>query len=243
MKFIAIPILLLSALVAQAEVTEAFKQSLPLSEKGSISLENINGSVEVVGWDKPELSIEAEKKARNEAGLRDIEIKVQSTPDHIKIETVYKKHLLSGSHGSVRYTVHVPAGASLANIETVNASIKVSAVRGSLKLETVNGSIHVKNLADSGSFETVNGSVEVEADRLPKGAKLTLDTVNGSLDLKLPSDVGASIEADTVNGRVSTDFSLSDKHSKKRHLRGVIGDGAADIELDTVNGSIQVLKR
>ena len=50
---------------ASAKVTEKFSQTYPLDANGSIRLENVNGSVEIIAWDKNEVALEAEKSARN----------------------------------------------------------------------------------------------------------------------------------------------------------------------------------
>ena len=39
-----------------AKVTENFAQTYPLEATGTIHLENVNGSVEIVAWDKAELA-------------------------------------------------------------------------------------------------------------------------------------------------------------------------------------------
>ena len=66
-----------------------------------------------------------------------------------------------------------------------------------------------------------------------------LTTVNGSVMAGLPRTINANIDAETVNGRVDTDFKvkISGKIST-RHLRGIIGEGGPTLKLVTVNGSI-----
>ena len=55
----------------------------------------------------------------------------------------------------------------------------------------------------------------------------------------LPTHINANIDAETVNGRVQTDFPVKIVGKiSPRHLRGTIGTGGATLKLITVNGSI-----
>jgi DUF4097 and DUF4098 domain-containing protein YvlB len=89
----------------------------------------------------------------------------------------------------------------------------------------------------------VNGSIMVAYATLPaKPDEISLDTVNGSCTLKLPANAGFTLDADTVNGRVSCDFPITLQKSGKHDLRGTVGAGGPSIELDSVNGSLTVAK-
>src|SRR5690349_20280840 len=78
-------------LAASAKVTEKFAQRYPLDATGSIRLENINGSVEIIAWDKAEVSLEAEKSANNQDALARMHLKIESTPSKLSIKTEHEK--------------------------------------------------------------------------------------------------------------------------------------------------------
>jgi DUF4097 and DUF4098 domain-containing protein YvlB len=66
-------------------------------------------------------------------------------------------------------------------------------------------------------------------------------TVNGGIDVELPSDVNATVHASTVNGHISTDFPLMIRGKfTNRQLSGAIGQGGPELNLKTVNGSIEL---
>ena len=94
-----------------AEVTETFQQSYPISPTGVLHLQNVNGFVEIIGWDKNEVRVEALKTAPATEDLARITLKIDSTPDRLEIETQHKKTaLLVGTwRGEVSYTLRVPA--------------------------------------------------------------------------------------------------------------------------------------
>ena len=69
-----------------------------------------------------------------------------------------------------------------------------------------------------------------------------LNSVNGSVDLTIPSDSNGEIEASTVSGGIKNDFGLHVNHHQfiGHDLRGELGHGGAHIKLSNVNGHIEV---
>lgn len=241
-----LPSLLLAALAlvatAHATVTEKFSQTYPLNADGVVSLDSINGRVEIVGWDKNEVSVEAEKIASDDAGLKRIEIVVDASPARVAIKTKHEKKWfsLSFKRAEVRYTLRVPATASLRKIDVVNADVTVRGVRGYVDLESVNGSIDADGLTAGGRFDTVNGSIRAAFTKLSAGDRIVLDTVNGSCTATLPADAAFTLKADSVNGSISCDFPITIGKSGRSHLNGAVNGGGAEIVLDSVNGGLSV---
>jgi len=234
-----------TTIAASAKVTEKFAQTYPLDAHGQIRLENVNGSVEIVAWDKAEVSLEAEKSAKNEDALSRMHLKIESTPTRLAIKTEHEKawKFWDNANAQVHYKLMVPAGVSLEKIDVVNSNVHITGVKGALNIDTVNGSIDAKDLSGPGKFDTVNGSITVAYSTLPAHAdEISLDTVNGSCTLKLPASAGFTLDADTVNGHVSCDFPITLAKSGKHDLRGTVGTGGPNVELDSVNGSLTVAK-
>jgi DUF4097 and DUF4098 domain-containing protein YvlB len=69
-----------------------------------------------------------------------------------------------------------------------------------------------------------------------------LNSVNGSVELTIPSDSKAELEASTVSGGISNDFGLQvNNHQFIGHeLRGELGTGGTRIKLNNVNGRIEI---
>lgn len=234
--------LALATTAASAKVTEKFAQTYPLEANGSIRLENVNGSVEIVAWDKAEVSLVAEKSAKNEEGLKRMSLKIESTPQRLFIKTEHEKKwkFWDNMNASVHYKLMVPAGVSLDKIQVVNSHIHVTGIKGSVNVEAVNGSIEAEGLAGPGEFETVNGPIKVSYASLAARPALSLDTVNGSCTLILPADAAFELDADTVNGRVSCDFPITLEKSGRHELRGTVNGGGAKVEMESVNGGLSV---
>jgi len=229
------------ALAANYSASEKFSQTYPFSEKGELSLENINGTVEIIAWDKSGISVEAEKRAGDTDDLQKIIIHVDATPSRLAIKTEYQRTGWFGFSvkGEVRYTVKVPAGIALHKIETVNGQVTVSDVRGPVTASTVNGNINAEGLVAHTSLETVNGNISARFDEVASGQTISLKTVNGSCKLSLPSDAAAYVKAQTVNGGVNSKVPIKQDEARRNKLHGQIGQSpGANIEAESVNGNI-----
>src|SRR4249920_3192659 len=100
-------------------ISKEFNQSYPLQPGGSLELQNVNGTVDVQGWDRNEVEVRAVKTAKQkESDLDRVSIDVDTRPDAVSISTRYPQN--EGVEVSVDYTIHVPHGARLEHIGTVN---------------------------------------------------------------------------------------------------------------------------
>ena len=143
---------------------------------------------------------------------------------------------------SVDFTVSLPAGVNVLS-SSVNGDVEVEGATGEVDVHTVNGD--VRGITSSGpvSAGTVNGSITAKMRSLPGTSDLDFRTVNGSIDLELPSQLDADVELRTVNGGFRTDFpmTLSGRVSPRR-LNATIGKGGRRLRATTVNGSIELRK-
>jgi DUF4097 and DUF4098 domain-containing protein YvlB len=225
--------------LAGAEVTERFEKTVPLDPGGRFRIENTNGSITLEAWDQPSVAIEAEKKARDEERLSQIEIDVESLGSSVTVKTRLPR--ARKGHGSVEYHVRVPVGAAV-EAETVNGRLDLSGVAGTTRVSTVNGGIHLRDASGGVDASTVNGSIEARYHAVSDGVH-RFSTTNGSVTLELPAGASGEVDAETTNGSISTDFpvTLSGKISRRR-LKARLGEGGARYEVSTVNGSVKLLK-
>ena len=250
--FVAIATSLVAAVVARADdysFKEPFTKTGAFSATGSITLENVNGNIEIRTWDRNEILIEGEKSAKTEEELKAVDLTMSVSESRATIKVRLPKRSGSWFFGntiraSVRFTLTVPATAVLEKIETVNATVSVDGTRGKAHVETVNGNIHATNLGGSARLETVNGQINATFASVSAGQEFSFETVNGSVTVALPENAGVALRTSVVNGHVDCEFPLTlTKSSGRRNLSGTIGDGRASLKAEAVNGSIHIEQR
>lgn len=221
------------------QLREEFHQTYPLSADGRVSLKNVNGKVRITGWDRNEVKVDAIKTAESREVLDNTQIEVDSRPDSIAIRT---KSRNERDLGVVDFTLAVPRGAHLDGVHLVNGSLEVEEVNGDIQAKTVNGAITARGLRGQVDLASVNGRVESGIERLDTAKPVSVKTVNGALELTLPSDAGAQLSARTVHGGLESDFDITVRSTGFRghSLEGRLGQGGAPVRLETVNGGIRI---
>lgn len=228
---------------------EEFHQTYKLSADGHVSLKNINGAARIIAWDRDEVQVDAVKHARSRERLEEATIDVQATSDAVSIRTRYPSDELrwdsdrpDNNPASVEYTLTVPRRALVDQVELINGGLDVEGLAGSVKATCINGRLSARNLTGEARLSTINGALVAEFDQLEDAKAITLNSVNGTVDLIVPAGANASVKADTVHGTITNDFGLTSKRGEYvgESLDGQIGAGGARVKLSNVNGVIRI---
>lgn len=153
------------------------------------------------------------------------------------------------------FTIRVPKSMDL-QLRSVNGHITVKDVRGTFDVNAVNGKLDMVGMRGAGHARAVNGATHVEFAENPT-ADSSINTVNGKVELTLPSRVNALLKFKTVNGHVYTDFEglpvnsttkLQEQdgrrvyNSRRTPQEFKLGSGNPVIDIQTVNGAIEIKK-
>jgi DUF4097 and DUF4098 domain-containing protein YvlB len=228
-------------------LSEEFHQTYALTPDGRIELDNINGPVHISSWDQNQVKVDAVKYADTKERLEEAKIEIDARNDSISIRTKYPDHNQSwnwGSHNnpaSVEYTLTVPRTARLDEIKLINGSLDVTGMSGEVNASCINGRLEAHDLSGRARLSTINGRLDARFGQLASNS-VELNSVNGSVELTIPSDSKAELEADTVSGGINNDFGLHVNHHNfvGHDLRGELGSGGAHISLKNVNGRIEI---
>ena len=207
----------------------------------AVIIENIQGDIIVEGWDRAEVQVAVIKKAGGpDANPDDVHIAVESRDQRLVLHTVYAGQATEPVR--VDYRLRVPRQVRLKRLRTVDGSIKVQQIEGSVDARTLNGDIEQSNVSGSVVARALNGSIAVSLRALPDPPGLiSLDTVNGYLLLDQPSGANADLQLSTVAGRVDSSYTLtvSDVPGDTT-WRARLGRGGTVVHLRTIRGDIRV---
>lgn len=231
--------------VANADVNDTIEESFDFNSDGRIQLSNINGDVSINACDCSQVNLRADISASDQT-LRDrISVKIQHNDSTLNVETKYKQHAdnhRNHGHSKVTYTLSVPNDVQLNDIDLVNGNLYINRVSGSLNADLVNGKLISDGQTRSTSVDTVNGKIKIHFSDLSHAENINLETVNGDIEIYLPTNANAMLEAQTISGRLSNDFGIEViKHKYVgSEMKGTIGSGDVKIKLENVNGKIAV---
>ncbi len=205
---------------------EDFRYSYKLQPGGRLSIENFNGSVEIVGWDQNQVEITGTKYANTEDLLKALKIDVVSAADSIRIRTIRPSDTNRGNLGA-HYVIRVPVKTELERVASSNGAVRIDNIEGRGRITTSNGSVHVVKYRGDLDAKTSNGAIDVYDTTGP----LILRTSNGSVKV---DSVRGNVEATTTNGRIEARVRNTES---QRPLRFETSNGAINVTLDSVKDS------
>jgi DUF4097 and DUF4098 domain-containing protein YvlB len=202
-----------------------------------------NGGIEVTGWDKNEVRVEAKVVAHAET-----EADARRLAGEVRVDmggTIQAEGPASGDRRSwwVSYRLHVPRNQDLSLVST-NGGIHVQATRGELDLTTSNGALHLEDVGGRVRGRTTNGGVQLSLTGSEwAGEGVELRTSNGGVKVVVPDGYNAHLEIGTVNGGVHADFPITMRGRLDRDLNMDLGRGGAPIKIFTTNGGVSLQRR
>jgi DUF4097 and DUF4098 domain-containing protein YvlB len=236
--------------------TETFDETYEVNSGIRFEIHNLNGSVNIQGWDHSQIRVHAIKKTYPGGKLENVRIQVSQGAD-FKIETI---QIVKNPRVSVNYDLRVPVSVVVKLVRTFNGKIEVKDVVGDIDARTSNGPIEIKDVmgfvsahtsngtikvdgvAGVVKLETSNGAIETEVPAIGENG-LRVHTSNGAIALSLASDLNVDLEARTSNGKIKLDdLEMAVKEITRNTLRGKLGKGGKKILCRTSNGNI-VLKK
>lgn len=192
----------------------------------SLTLENVNGSVEIVAGPTFRAAVELTARGRSAREARRIleEMTCRFTNENgeLSLSTEFPGTTGRRRDGrwnvevrdfdpgrvEARYTVTLPSGVPV-EASLVSGPVSVKGITADLRLSTVNGRIDVSGARRGLKLHTVNGDVEASVAELPKGAELELKSVSGNLLLRLPAGAGFRFEGRTMSGGIVSTFPVA----------------------------------
>jgi DUF4097 and DUF4098 domain-containing protein YvlB len=137
--------------------------------------------------------------------------------------------------------------------------VTVEGVDGELEIGNVNGGITLTRVGGAVVAHTTNGDVKVTLARVAPQKPMAFTTLNGDIDVSVPSATKANLKLRSDQGEIFTDFDLKllpestaakieDTRKEggryrieiNRALAGAINGGGPDFELRSFTGNIYV---
>lgn len=198
--------------------------------KGDVRVEGLHGWVEV-------------HVARGDVTLRDVDGDVHLDVKSGDIVAGVVRGKVSGRvlNGDVDATEC--GGVTL---DIVNGDVSLRQVAGDVDIEAKNGDIEVESVQGrSIRARALSGDVQVTVSILPDGGAVNGETMSGDVEIRLPSDARATIDAATMSGEINCMLPLQDRAAdrgtlRRRTLRGVLNGPGAVITLRTASGDIEI---
>jgi DUF4097 and DUF4098 domain-containing protein YvlB len=210
---------------AQTNVDEA----RPLDSSGTVSISNIAGSVEVLGWAHERVEI------TGTLGENVKELAIDGSSRHLDIEV----KPVRGANGKISsfLTIRVPSNASV-EIEVVSADVTVGDISGNVEIEAVSGEIEVAGRPETVDIEAVSGDIEMAF--APAGTEI--ESVSGRITIR---DGVGGIELANVSGKIEILGGTFDEASAESVSGSIFWDadigGSGPFDMENMSGTIKLV--
>ena len=229
---------------------EIFERTYPVDPGATISLTSIDGSVQIYGSDKPEVHLQAIKKAYTAARLHSISVNVSAQLNSISIETIFppkKNWSFSDRSGTVDYIIVVPQTARIARLELKNGEILVSGMQaGDVHVNLGNGRLFVRNCFCDVQAAEATGALILAYDWWnPRKFSADAQIADGNLFAIIPGDASFHLMAEAANGKISNDFAEKEKRTGETVTKvdsRVGGSPQTTINLRAIDGNIKIVE-
>ena len=244
---------------------ETIRQTFPAT--AHLDVDNVFGSIHVVGYSGNEIqmtaekTIDAESQDRMDAAKREVKLDTTQSGDQLRIYVEGPFRHRDSWHPGYRVTydfeLKVPLATAVRLAAVNHGHIRLEGTSGAFELSNVNGGIDLAEVSGAGSARTVNGKISATFAQNP-AANSSFKSVNGSIEASFRPNLSADIRVKTLNGAAYTDFDtvllanttpVTARHGGKFVYRADrsntlrIGAGGPEVSFETLNGDIRIIKR
>lgn len=227
---------------------DEFHKNVTLSPGSTLSLENMNGNVEIHGWERDELDVYAEKMIQFPDRTRFYVypgknlvpgIVFDKFENFVKIRT--KNISEDKEMGVVDYYIDVPRSVNLKDIVVRRGNISITEVYGDAFLDLTDGDIVVDSFSGSLTASVVHGSVEATLFDLREEDEIVITSREGNITLSIKEDASAQIEAVFPDGELISEFEFQVPLDEKK-IEARLGENGPRIALTALRGNVTIKK-
>ena len=223
-----------------------------------------NGSIEIEGWAKNEVQVEAEIEVRA-ANKEDLDRLAKVTGFALEVGVIHTKIVSVGTHDKkylkrhakkfpkrlrkmpfrINYRIKVPSYSDLA-INGGNGDLKLSKVEGMMRINVLESNARLDLLGGMVIATFGKGNVDVSIPtRSWRGRHVDIQLANGELNVGLAPNLNAQVEAKVLRtGQIENDFANLKARKRTKFTDKLIlakaGNGGAQMSFTVGDGSLKL---
>jgi hypothetical protein len=255
---VRLPILLLLLVFTSAAAhADQWNKEYAFAGTPELRVDSGDGSIVVKSWDRSAISARVTTEGYK-IGPGHVRVDEHQEGNNVQI-SVHEPHMImfGFSRHSIRIEVMVPRQSNL-DLHSGDGHIELEQVRGTLRLDTSDGRIEGRNLDGSLRARTSDGSIRVQGRfdylelhtgdghveaQIAAGSRMnsgwSVSTSDGSVQLRLPGEFAADLDARTGDGHIQLDFPVTVSGTfGQNKVRGKMNGGGPVLEIRTSDGNI-----
>ncbi|MBI9055343.1 MAG: hypothetical protein JEY96_16080 [Bacteroidales bacterium] len=234
-----------------------------VKQGNQVVIKNFSGGISIEETSGSQLIIESgryEKKPERADGLKSLYGSGAEDNTNIGLEVKTDGNIVviqaaSKQAEDAHYTFKVPKGINVKidyRSPYAGDDIKVKNFSSELEVSILNPGISLENVTGPVILSLTNGDVEIDFGTVNQNSPISINAINGIIDITLPANTPADISMSTINGEIFTNFDIDFEKKQKdglsyigggQKIKGKINGGGVDIKLVTINDNIYLRKK
>ena len=233
----------LGASRAQAQTeTERVNRVIKLDPGGTLRLRTFSGRVTITGTDRPDVVIDAVRRATRER-LDRITLDIHTEGSTVVVEANHHDRSRWFENNNVVETdfdIKVPARTNL-DINGFSSPIDVRGVEGSHNVHTFSSRLRLDEVAGPIKAHTFSGPIIIRQKNWEPNQQIDVDTFSGNVELHVPETAKGTVSFNSFSGHLNSEMPLTLHSTSRKNFRAELGGGGEGmLRFKTFSGSVRI---
>ena len=233
------------AIHAADDEVEHVNRTLKMEPGGTLRLKNFSGRVTITASDRPEVVIDAVRRASRERLAR-IRLDIRTDGPNVVVVDANRRdrfwdELTSGKHVvETDFDIKVPRKTNL-DLSVFSAPVTVEGIEGSHKVHSFSARLSLTDVVGPIRAHTFSGAVVIRETSWASNQTIEVDTFSGNVEVHVPESARGSVSFNSFSGRLNSEMPLTLHTSSRRSLRADLGGGGdGRLRFKTFSGSVRI---
>jgi DUF4097 and DUF4098 domain-containing protein YvlB len=225
--------------------TEHINRTVPLEPGGTLRLKSFSGRVTITTSDRPEVVIDAVRRASRER-LNRVTLDIHSEGSRVVVVEANHREsswfMFTGNNVvETDFDIKVPRKTNL-DVSVFSASVSIDGVEGSHKLNGFSSRLSMTDVSGPVKAHTFSGAVLIRAKTWDNNPSVDVDTFSGNIELHVPENARGRVTFNSFSGHLNSEMPLTLRSSGgRRALTAELGGGGdATLRFKTFSGSVRI---
>jgi len=226
--------------------TERVSRTLQMDPGGTLRLKNFSGRVTITASDRPEVVIDAVRRA-SRTQLDRIRLDIHTSGSNVVVVDANRRDrswwdFASGNNVvETDFDIKVPRRTQL-DLSVFSSPVSVTGVEGPHKVHGFSSPLVLNDISGSLQAHTFSGSVTIRQKSWETNQSINVETFSGSIELHVPDSARGTVTFNSFSGRLNSEMPLTMHSSTRRAIKAELGGGGdgGTFRFKTFSGSVKI---
>jgi hypothetical protein len=228
-----------------ADETERVSRTIPMEPGGTLRLKNFSGRVTITASDRPEVVIDAVRRAPR-SRLDRIKLDIHTSGSNLVVVNANQREsawwdFASGNNVvETDFDIKVPRQTRL-DLDVFSSPVSVSGVEGQHTMHGFSSPLVMNDIAGSVRAHTFSGPVTIRMRSWAPSEAIDVDTFSGGIELHVPESASGTVSFNSFSGHLNSEMPLTMHSSSRRAIKAQLGGGdGGTFRFKTFSGSVKI---